>query len=355
MDNTLADALKRSRMAGMEHTPGPRNAFASDRSAIVNSLALSTGFVPGIGDIAGLAADADMYATDPKSRNWKNYLMTGLGVLPFVPGAAHAIFAGPLAKTADVSALERAKAMAKMGTPDEAIWKETGWWINTPDGVPRFEIPDNNLRFKQGLEKSQNWEAQGQNEASLPFAEGVEHPEAFAAYDKFSDPDLHFGISSGDDSGFQADGLISIGVKDPESVTGFWGADAFEPKHRRILAHEMQHQVQSIEGMGLGSSVPSIMGLPADAVESVRREVSSSTLSPDILKKMDQNRKLFGSPELSDRDMAEIAAFRQYHRSAGEAESRAVEKRLRFSPEKRRETPPWLSYDVPLNSLIVRK
>jgi hypothetical protein len=88
MDNTLADALKRSRMAGMEHTPGPRNAFASDRSAIVNSLALSTGFVPGIGDIAGLAADADMYATDPKSRNWRNYLMTGLGVLPFIPALA---------------------------------------------------------------------------------------------------------------------------------------------------------------------------------------------------------------------------------------------------------------------------
>jgi hypothetical protein len=54
----------------------------------VNSLALSTGFVPGIGDIAGLAADADMYATDPKSRNWRNYLLTGLGALPFVGGAS---------------------------------------------------------------------------------------------------------------------------------------------------------------------------------------------------------------------------------------------------------------------------
>jgi hypothetical protein len=29
-----------------------------------------------------------MYATDPKSRNWRNYLLTGLGALPFVGGAS---------------------------------------------------------------------------------------------------------------------------------------------------------------------------------------------------------------------------------------------------------------------------
>jgi hypothetical protein len=74
--------------AGMEHKAPPRNAFASDRSAVLNSLASTLAFVPGVGDVAGLAADADMYATDPKSRNWKNYLLTGLGALPFVGGAS---------------------------------------------------------------------------------------------------------------------------------------------------------------------------------------------------------------------------------------------------------------------------
>jgi hypothetical protein len=74
--------------AGMEHKAPPRNAFASDRSAVLNSLASTLAFVPGVGDVAGLAADADMYATDPKSRNWRNYLLTGLGALPFVGGAS---------------------------------------------------------------------------------------------------------------------------------------------------------------------------------------------------------------------------------------------------------------------------
>jgi hypothetical protein len=73
--------------AGMEHKP-QRNAFASDRSAVVNGLAASLGSIPGLGDIAGLAADADMYASDPSSRRMRNYLLTGLGVLPFVPALA---------------------------------------------------------------------------------------------------------------------------------------------------------------------------------------------------------------------------------------------------------------------------
>jgi hypothetical protein len=78
----------RNELYGMEHKAPPRNAFASDRSAVLNSLASTLAFVPGVGDVAGLAADADMYATDPKSRNWKNYLLTGLGALPFVGGAS---------------------------------------------------------------------------------------------------------------------------------------------------------------------------------------------------------------------------------------------------------------------------
>jgi hypothetical protein len=74
--------------AGMEHKPGPRNAFASDRSAVLNGLASTLGFVPGLGDVAGLAADADMYATDPKSRTWLNAGLSLAGMLPFVPSAA---------------------------------------------------------------------------------------------------------------------------------------------------------------------------------------------------------------------------------------------------------------------------
>jgi hypothetical protein len=88
-NNSLVDIARRNALyAGMEHQAPQQKPFASDRSALLNGLASMAAFVPGLGDVAGLAADADMYATDPKSRNWRNYLLTGLGALPFVGGAS---------------------------------------------------------------------------------------------------------------------------------------------------------------------------------------------------------------------------------------------------------------------------
>lgn len=57
----------------------------------------------------------------------------------------------------------------------------------------------------------------------------------------------------------------------------------------------------------------------------------------------------------SERDFgAAKDAFEQYKRLAGEAEARAVQARLKLTPEQRRAIFPEDSYDVPLNSLIFR-
>ena len=44
--------------------------------------------VPVTGDISGILSDAYMYATDPESRRWPNYLMSAAGVLPGIPAAS---------------------------------------------------------------------------------------------------------------------------------------------------------------------------------------------------------------------------------------------------------------------------
>jgi hypothetical protein len=43
------------------------------------------GFVPGVGDAMGLAADLNRYKDDPSSRTMTNFGLTGLGLLPFMP------------------------------------------------------------------------------------------------------------------------------------------------------------------------------------------------------------------------------------------------------------------------------
>ena len=44
--------------------------------------------------------------------------------------------------------------------------------------------------------------------------------------------------------------------------------------------------------------------------------------------------------------------YAQYARSAGEVEARAVQKRQNMTPEERRATFPYSSYDVPVNQLV---
>ena len=79
----LAEAMK-----GMSHKPKRPTPFASDAEAATAGLANMTAFVPGIGDAAGLLADAVMYRDNPKQRTLRNMGLTALGVLPFVPALA---------------------------------------------------------------------------------------------------------------------------------------------------------------------------------------------------------------------------------------------------------------------------
>jgi hypothetical protein len=55
---------------------------------VLGGVALPMSAVPFVGDVAGLAADAAMYANYPEERTPLNYALSALGVLPFVPSAA---------------------------------------------------------------------------------------------------------------------------------------------------------------------------------------------------------------------------------------------------------------------------
>jgi hypothetical protein len=44
--------------------------------------------IPGVSDVAGVAADVRMYQNEPETRSALNYVLTGLSAIPFVPNAA---------------------------------------------------------------------------------------------------------------------------------------------------------------------------------------------------------------------------------------------------------------------------
>jgi hypothetical protein len=123
-NNSLVDIARRNALyAGMEHQAPQQKPFASDRSALLNGLASTLAFVPGVGDLAGLAADADMYATDPSSRTLGNGLLSLAALVPGIPGVkvfrAGAKEGRTAAKGGPTFYSTTAKGAEPYGTPSE--------------------------------------------------------------------------------------------------------------------------------------------------------------------------------------------------------------------------------------------
>lgn len=295
-------------------------------------------FVSGLNDLFGLTpAGAASDALDAAKRN--DVVQTALnavGALPVGGGAAHAIFAGPMARTADKVALETAKRMAAEGADRAAIWNKTGWFTG-PDSKWRFEIPDTNLNVnksvaqgwgvnapvdlgaaakeaealsKEGFSEdkiyrltqmrknsSGEWEGSG----SIAPLSPITHPELGAAYDLSSlrinqEPKL---IGTGFGGNFDADFN--------KAISGSAGKIDLSPSlkdPRSAAAHELQHVVQKVEGFPFGGN-------------------------------LDEGQDI-------------------YNRLAGEVEARNVQSRMNMTPEERRAIPPWETQDVPDAEQIVR-
>ncbi len=93
MPQSALRALDQSYMMGIGQGPAParvprtRGQTAAD---MLGAAAIGTTPIPIVGDIVGAAADVAMYASDPTTRTLPNYLLSGVGVLPWITGAAGA-------------------------------------------------------------------------------------------------------------------------------------------------------------------------------------------------------------------------------------------------------------------------
>jgi len=86
-------ALSETGIASVKGAPALERAGKAVVEAVkgmtpLQQAALATTPLPVVGDVAGIAADVEMYATQPEERTGLNYLMSAVGLLPFVPGAS---------------------------------------------------------------------------------------------------------------------------------------------------------------------------------------------------------------------------------------------------------------------------
>jgi len=254
---------------------------------------------------------ADMFA--PTAVGWgledavKNRsVVQGLaaGLSAPVPLTKLAMFAGPLARTADLAALRAAQEMAAKGAKAGSIWDKTGWF-KAVDGKWKFEIPDQPAAYtRRGLYED------------LQLGDVLDHPKLYEAY-----PDLRhetLTLKKELPSGAHGDFTPGAGItlRTGHSLAG----------ERGTLLHEIQHAVQEMEDFARGGNA----------------QTFADPLSP-----------LFRHRRPTESPGAATA------RLAGEVEARNVVDRSTMSPEAIRPGGtgytrfPWATEDIPPRNQIV--
>jgi hypothetical protein len=233
-------------------------------------------------------------------------IMTGgLGTAALIPSATKdmssttRIFAGPMAKTADLNALDAAKKLAEAGVKREDIIDKTGWFQGA-DKKWRFEIPDNT-----SYADVESLAGEGMKLGSkLPLNNVFSHNPLYKAYPEIAATDVRLMRSTDPFA-------VSSGEKYPLFVSLPEGSS--DKLARAKLTHEAQHLVQRQEGFAEGA-----------------------------------NPKMFQHDETSG-----LTPYEQYRRSIGEVEARNVERRKYMTPEERQRSYPWATEDVPVEQQIV--
>lgn len=202
-------------------------------------------------------------------------------------------FAGQQAATADKLALATAQERLGAGEDAETVRQDTGWSRGV-DGKWRFEISDEDARLALTPQEFRTF-ADGGRTVSL--GDLLEHPALFAAYPALRDMPVGSKPGAGASYSPRA-GQISM------------GREVADGRFRSILLHEIQHDIQTIEGFATGASVSQYRG-----GISARRE--------------------------------------QYRREAGEVEARNTQTRMDMSSAERRAFPPDMTADVAPGDQIV--
>jgi hypothetical protein len=325
---------------------------------------------------------------------------------------ASRMFVGPKAKTWNQAKADEAARMEKAGVDPVEIWRQTGTFRGA-DGIPRQEISDQGARFltnperqeaaqviqsgidtlKQKIKPSKQKDLfpKSLTEARKEIRDRINrgtteyinwnqdpsigvradtilsHPELYRAYPELADVTVVTGGYGGNARGSLST-LPSGGVG-----RGYMAMDIFDAgmrgDPRSTALHEMQHAVQTVEGMSPGGNTVTAFSDPRTTEIYKRRlaELQQPATFEEFqrVNKVPQERaqaayeeylkthKLSITPSV-ERMVQEEAAKEYYRRLAGEAEARATQFRANMTPEQRAQDYPYSSYDIPEEDLLTK-
>ena len=264
--------------------------------------------------------------------------------------------------------LDTAKAMAAAGKDSEEIRAVTGWFPGKYDGKMRWEVPDEgaSLDTREWLNLDSNFPTK--------LGDLLSHDDLFEVYPEAAEIEvLRYDDFSKGGGEFDGINTITIGKKGGYSESEFLST----------LLHELQHWIQSKEGlakggdsrmafadprMGLGSKegiraatkiLKRILGnmrKPLSIEEFAKSAWQSDVVTSEIEESYKDYLKTTKKAALDsnlEKLAQETAAKEWYKNLAGEIEARDVQARQKLTPEQRKATTPYSSENIAPEDAIV--
>lgn len=253
-----------------------------------------------------------------------------------------------MADRADLGALPTGSRLWRFA--NDVIHHDTGAYVGV-DGKVRWELADPPLTMPR-------WYGSGVRPREAErLGDVYDHPKLYEAYPDAKDIRLHFSDMPNPNLGEFDDGLFR---ESPVIKLYMPTIDRLSESPSEVLAHELQHYVQSKEGFQRGGSAQLFNGRELEyqrrALSNVESRLKEAKEAYNIA--LDKGEPLEGIKEyhwnLRDRhdDLRKMGqrelAFDAYRHLQGEAEARAVADRMRTPTQ----MTPYDSYDVSIKDLI---
>ena len=254
----------------------------------------------------------------------------GAGSAAKAPSGSLGMFVGEKARGVNLEKLAEAKLLIAAKQSPEFVWKDTGW-MQGKGGHWMTEIPDREMAWLP------------QSDSATTVQEAIRHHPLFTAYPQLKGVGFKFDKLGGNTAGSVDENGIKLS---DELING----GRYQRSVYQTMIHELQHQVQQIEGWPTGGNVRSVDARPhlydpasANAYEELAAAQSNPAVAIPEYVALEQK---FNAAKDTYRNSK--PAIERYRNLAGEAQARQSAARYWLTEQERLERYPGRS-DVHLS------